>query len=129
MIFLKTQAGIKSLKPGKYVIIDDEPCKVIKVTTSKPGKHGGAKARLEAVGLMDGKRREIVKPGGATVDVPIIEKLKAQVLSVSGNSVQLMDMQDYETFECAIPEELEGKLFEGQEIVYWKMMGRKLLVG
>lgn len=126
---MKTQAGIKSLKPGKYVIIDDEPCKVLKLTTSKPGKHGGAKARLEAVGLIDGKRREIVKPGGATIDVPIIEKLKAQVLSISGNSVQLMDMQDYETFECAVPKELEGQLTEGHEVVYWKLMGKKVLVG
>jgi len=126
---MKTQAGIKSLKPGKYVIIDDEPCRVLKLTTSKPGKHGGAKARLEAVGLIDGKRREIVKPGSANVDVPIIEKLKAQVLSVTGNSVQLMDMQDYETFECTTPEELKGKLTEGQEIIYWKVMRRKVLVG
>ena len=126
---MKTQAGIKSLKPGKYIIIDDEPCKVLKLSTSKPGKHGGAKARVEAIGLIDGKRREIVKPGGSTVDVPIIEKLKAQVLSISGSSVQLMDMQDYETFECEIPEELKDKLTEGQEIVYWKMLGKKLLVG
>ena len=126
---MKTQTEAKGLKPGKYVVIDDEPCKVLSVSTSKPGKHGSAKARIEAVGIIDGKRREIVKPGGAMVDVPIIEKLKAQVLSVSGESVQLMDMQDYSTFECAVPEELKGQFSEGQEVVYWKMMGRKLLVG
>ncbi len=126
---MKTQKEAKSLKPGNYVVIDDEPCKVLNVSTSKPGKHGAAKARIEAIGLIDGKRREIVKPGSASVDVPIIEKLKAQVLSVSGNSVQLMDMQDYETFECAIPEELQGKLSEGQEVIYWKVLGKRVLVG
>jgi len=126
---MKTQKEAKSLKPGNYVVIDDEPCKVLNVSTSKPGKHGAAKARIEAIGLIDGKRREIVKPGSASVDVPIIEKLKAQVLSVSGNSVQLMDMQDYETFECAIPEELQGKLSEGQEVSYWKVLGKRVLVG
>ena len=126
---MKTQKEAKSLKPGNYVVIDDEPCKVLNVSTSKPGKHGAAKARIEAIGLIDGKRREIVKPGSASVDVPIIEKLKAQVLSVSGNSVQLMDMQDYETFECAIPEELQSKLSEGQEVIYWKVLGKRVLVG
>ena len=126
---MKTQTEAKSLKPGNYVVIDDEPCKVIKVSTSKPGKHGSAKARIEAVGVIDSKRREIVKPGGAMVDVPIIEKLKAQVLSVTGSSVQLMDMQDYETFECALPEDLKGQFSEGQEIMYWKVMGKKVLVG
>lgn len=126
---MKTQTEAKGLKPGRYVVIDGEPCKVLSVSTSKPGKHGSAKARIEAVGLIDGKRRELVKPGSAMVDVPIIDKLSAQVLSVSENSVQLMDMQDYSTFECAVPDELRGKLAEGQEIAYWKMMGKKLLVG
>lgn len=126
---MKTQAEAKDLKPGRYVVIDDEPCKVLSISTSKPGKHGSAKARIEAIGIIDGKRRELVKPGSATVDVPIIEKLGAQVLSVSENSVQLMDLSDYSTFECAVPEELKGKLSEGQEVVYWKMMGKKLLVG
>ncbi len=126
---MKTQTEAKGLKPGNYVVIDDEPCKVIKVSTSKPGKHGSAKARIEAVGVIDNKRREIVKPGSAMVDVPIIEKLKAQVLSVTGNSVQLMDMQDYETFECALPKELKGQFSEGQEIMYWKVMGKKVLIG
>ena len=126
---MKTQKEAKSMKPGNYVVIDNEPCKVLNVSTSKPGKHGAAKARIEAVGLIDGKRREIVKPGSASVDVPIIEKLKAQVLSISGNSVQLMDMQDYDTFECTVPEELQGKLSEGQEVIYWKVLGKKVLVG
>jgi len=126
---MKTQAEIKDLKPGNYVVIDDEPCKVLKISTSKPGKHGSAKARLEAIGIIDNKRRELVKPGSATVDVPIIEKLKAQVLSVSENSVQLMDMQNYETFECNLPEELKGQIAEGQEVLYWRVMGRRVLVG
>jgi len=126
---MKTQKEAKSLKPGNYVVIDDEPCKVLSVSTSKPGKHGASKARIEAIGLIDGKRRELVKPGSAMVDVPIIEKLKAQVLSVSGNSAQLMDLQDYETFECSIPAELQGKISEGQEVVYWKVMGKRVLVG
>ncbi|UCG95089.1 MAG: translation initiation factor IF-5A [archaeon] len=126
---MKTQSEAKGLKPGNYVVIDNEPCKVLRVSTSKPGKHGSAKARIEAMGLIDGKRREIVKPGGAMIDIPIIEKIKAQVLSVSGDSVQLMDLQDYSTFECTVPEELRGQLTGGQEVVYWKVMGRKVLVG
>src|SRR4030042_872911 len=126
---MKTQAEAKDLKPGRYVVIDDEPCKFLSISTSKPGKHGSAKARIEAIGLIDGKRRELVKPGSATVDVPIVEKLGAQVLSVSENSVQLMDLSDYSTFECVLPEELKGKISEGQDVVYWRMMGKNILIG
>jgi translation initiation factor 5A len=122
---MKTQAEIKSLKEGKYVIIDDEPCKVVRISTSRPGKHGHAKIRIEAVGIIDRRKREIVKPGDAKVEVPIVEKKKAQVISVGSNSVHLMDLQDYQTFEISKPE--ERQLVEGEEVVYWEVMGKRFL--
>lgn len=124
-----TQIEAKNLKPGKYVVIDDEPCRVVGVSTSKPGKHGAAKARIEAVSIVDGRKKELVKPGSAQVDVPIINKKKAQVISLTSDSVQLMDMETYETFEASIPEGLKGRLSEGQEILYWEVMGKRILKG
>ena len=124
-----TKSNIKSLKPGRYIVIDGEPCKVTKITSSKAGKHGAAKARIEAVTISDGKRKELVKPSSAEVDVPIINKRKAQVISLTGDSVHLMDMETYETFEASIPEDLKGQLEEGKEISYWEVMGKRLLMG
>ncbi len=120
-------SSMKGLKPGHYVIIDDEPCKVVKITLSKPGKHGSTKARLDAVGIFDKRKRSIMKPADANVQVPIIEKNKAQVISVSGEFVQLMNLGDYSTFEANIPPELKGKLESGKEVGYWKI-GNKVLV-
>lgn len=118
---------IKSLKPGHYVIIEDEPCKVLSISLSKPGKHGSTKARVDAVGIFDSKKRNLLKPADSAIQVPIIEKKKAQVISVSGDFVQLMDMEEYNTFDAAIPEEKKGKLQAGSEIGYWKI-GQKILV-
>jgi translation initiation factor 5A len=123
-----TRAVIKSLQPGRFCIIDNEPCKVIRVTTSAPGKHGGAKARLEAVGLFDNKRRSLVKPASAEIDVPIVEKKTGQVVAIMGNMAQIMDMETYETFESPIPDEMKGKIKQGGEILYWIVMGRKMLM-
>ena len=123
-----TRTVIKSLQPGRYVVIDDEPCKVLSVTTSVPGKHGGAKARLEAIGLFDNKRRSVVKPASAEIDVPIVEKKTGQVVAIMGNMAQIMDMETYETFESPIPDELKDKIAQGGEILYWVVMGRKMLV-
>lgn len=114
-------------KPGTYIVIDGEPCRVISMTKSKPGKHGAAKARIEAVGVFDGKKRDLLKPGSTALEVPMIEKKRAQVLSISGNLAQLMDMTDYTNFEAVIPEELQGKVEAGKEILYWKI-GEKVLV-
>ncbi len=43
------QAEIRELKVNRYMVIDDEPCRIISIQMSKPGKHGEAKARIEAV--------------------------------------------------------------------------------
>ena len=119
--------ALKDLRPGHYVMVDDEPCKVLSMTKSKPGKHGAAKARVEVVGLFDNRKRVVMKPASATVVVPLIEKKKAQVISVSGDIAQLMDMEDYSTFEAKIPEEMKSKIQPGNEIVYWKVGQRILL--
>jgi len=123
-----TRKEIKNLQPGKFCVIDDEPCKVLKVTTSVPGKHGGAKARLEAIGIFDNKRRSVVKPASAEIEIPIVEKKTGQVIMISGNTAQIMDMETYETFDSPIPEELKGKLKQGGEVLYWVLMGRKMLM-
>ena len=70
------QAEIRELKVNRYIVIDDEPCRIISIQTSKPGKHGEAKARLEAVGLFDGQKRSIVHPVTHKVRVPIIDHVK-----------------------------------------------------
>ncbi|MEM1543820.1 MAG: translation initiation factor IF-5A [Candidatus Bathyarchaeia archaeon] len=117
---------VGDLKEGSYVIIDDEPCHIVEVTKSKPGKHGSAKARVVALGVFDGVKRSFVKPVDAKVDVPIIEKRSGQVIAVLPSSVQLMDLETYEVFETQLPQEedLRSRLANGVEVEYWRIMGR-----
>ena len=121
------QAEIRELKVNRYVVVDDEPCRILSIQMSKPGKHGEAKARLEVVGLFDGQKRSIVHPVTHKVRVPIIDKRKAQVLSTHANVAQLMDLATYETFELPVTEEYQGKLASGQEIMYMEALGRRKL--
>ena len=123
----KTISVIKNLKKGSLVIIDDVPCKVADISVTKSGKHGASKARVDGIGLFDGRRKSIVKPSDDTVDVPIITKKKAQVLALSGDKVQLMDLTDYSMFDLDIPEELKGKLNSGEEVTYYEIVGLKTL--
>jgi translation initiation factor 5A len=122
---MKELAEVRTLKVGRYMIIDEEPCKIMSISTSKPGKHGEAKARIEAAGIFDGQKRSVVHPVKHKVGVPIIDKRTAQVLSIMGDNVQLMDMDTYETFEMPIPEEFKGQLQPGSEISYLEALGRK----
>lgn len=119
-------AEVRELKVGRYVLIDDEPCKIMSISTSKPGKHGEAKARIDAVGIFDEQKRSVVHPVKHKVGVPIIDKRSAQVLALMGPEVvQLMDMETYETFEMPVPEELKGQIEPGKEILYLQAMGKR----
>jgi translation initiation factor 5A len=120
-------AEVKSLKVGKFVVIDGEPCRVTSMQTAKTGKHGHAKARVEGVGILDGQKRTLVSPVDAKVDLPITEKKSAQILAFMGDVVQLMDMHDYSTFELPRPkdDEVEGTLVEGANVEVLDVMGRK----
>ena len=121
------QASIGTLQRGSYIMIEGIASKVTGTQTSRPGKHGHAKVRLEAVGIIDGKKRIIVSPGHDNVEVPIIEKKIAQVLSISGDTANVMDNESYETFDLEIPEELKGKVIEGLSVLYWDIVGDKVM--
>ena len=119
--------SVGSLKKGDTIIIDGAACKITDTSTSRPGKHGHAKVNMMAVGMLDGKKRNLVMPGHDKVEAPIVEKKTAQVLSVSGNKCNIMDMETYETFDIDIPEEFKDDVAEGKEILYWTIMGSKIL--
>jgi len=123
---MKEMAEVRELKVGRYVLIDEEPCKIMSISTSKPGKHGEAKARIEAVGIFDETKRSVVHPVKHKVGIPIIDKRSAQILALIGTEVvQLMDMETYETFDMPIPEDLKDQLVPGKEILYLQAMGKR----
>ncbi len=122
---MKELAEVRTLKVNRYIIIDGEPCKIVSISTSKPGKHGEAKARIEAIGIFDQQKRSIVHPVTHKVSVPIINKGTAQVIAVMGDTVQLMDMETYDTFDMPIPEEFKGQIEAGKEVQYLEALGRR----
>ncbi len=125
-----THASAGDLKKGSYVVIDGEPCVVLSVSKSKPGKHGAAKVRIEARGIFDDTRRSKIFPADATVEVPIVDKKSAQVLNVYGGTVQLMDLSTFDTFELPVPndQEIASKLQPGAEVEYWESLGKRKIV-
>jgi len=122
------QKEVRELKIGRYLNIDEEPCKITSMSTSKPGKHGSAKASIEAVSIFSGAKKTMIAPVSAKVQVPMIDKRKGQVLSIRDGEVQLMDLETFETFSMAINDDHEGELVEGGEIMYLVAMGRQRLM-
>lgn len=119
--------SVGSLQKGSFIVIDGVACKIVSTATSRPGKHGHAKVNLMAVGLFDGKKRNLILPGHEKVDVPIIDKRTATVLSITENKANVMDAETYETFNLEIPEELKGQVVEGCHVLYWQVLGTKVM--
>ncbi len=96
---------------------------------SKPGKHGSAKARVAAIGVFDGSRHSMVSPVSANVDVPLINKKNGQIISISGQTLQIMDLESFEVFETsAVEDEIRDKITQGGEVEYWKVLDKIKIV-
>ncbi len=126
----KTYATLGELKVGSYIIIDGEPCRIVEMSKAKTGKHGSAKAHVVAIGLFTGNKKTMVAPVDQRVEVPIIEKRVAQVLADMGDTVQLMDLETYDTFEVEKPkdEKILSKLTPGAEVEYWNVLGKRMIM-
>ena len=120
-----------SLKIGSYILLPvsdqptGEPCRITEFDTSKPGKHGAAKARIVGMGVFDDQKRPHVGPVSMQVHVPLIDKRPGQIISMTDSNIQVMDMETFETVDVdMVDEEIKGKLEQGQEIEYLKVMDR-----
>ncbi len=121
---------VKSLKPGNYFEIEGEPCQIIRIEISKPGKHGPPKATIVARGLFDERKRNVIMPADRMVDVPVIDKRTASVIADMGETFSLMDSETYETFEIARPtdEEISSKIEMNVQVEYWSLMDRLVII-
>ncbi len=114
------------LKEGSYIIVEGAPCVVKSIEISKTGKHGASKCRIEAVGLIDDKKRVLVKPGHERMEVPLVEKKRGQVLNL-GDMASIMDIESYETLEVDIASDAKEAIKEGVQVEYWVVEGQKII--
>ena len=119
-------ADLGSLKEGSYIVIDGEPCKTVEVEKSKPGKHGSAKVRLTGIAIFTGSKKTVIGTVDTHIEIPMIDKRAAQVISATPTSVQLMDLESFQVTETPTPTEPEfqGKMQPGAEVEVWVVMGK-----
>ena len=127
----KTYETVGNLKVGSFVIIDNEPCRVIDVSKAKTGKHGSAKATITAIGLISKSKKVLVAPVDAQVEIPIVEKRIGRVIADLGEKIQVMDIETFDVFEVpkdTIDESIRDKMTPDQEIEYWQVMNTRIIV-
>ena len=119
---------------GTTILIDGMAYVVRGNDISKTGKHGSSKCRIEAIGVVDDKKKIVAVPGADRFEVPMIEKKKAQVLSSTGEMANVMDLENFETLDIPVVEELRGQLNPEDQVEYMiidekqKIIKRKLSI-
>jgi translation initiation factor 5A len=113
-------------KVGTNILVDGEPCTVKKIDISKTGKHGHAKCRIEAVGIISGNKKVFVIPGHDRIEIPLVDKRKGQVLSI-GDKVSIMDLENFETLDVDCPDDVKSELEGNSNVEYWNVEGIKVV--
>ena len=113
---------IRTLKEGRFCVVDDEAYKILSISKSKPGKHGSAKARLELQSIFTDKKISHVGTVTDSINVPMIEKGTAMVTHLDGNEVHAMDNKTYASL--ILPKDDELSLESGGEIQWMEALGR-----
>ena len=115
-------------KTGTTLMYDGEACTVRSNDISKTGKHGASKCRMEAIAIFSGKKKVIAVPGHERFEVPMVEKKKAQILSVSEASASVMDLESFETLDLPFMEEVKNDLAPEKHVEYWDIEGKKCIM-
>ena len=117
---------IRTLKVGRFCVVEDEAYKILSISKSKPGKHGSAKARLELVNIFSDKKISHVGTVTDSINVPMIEKGTAMVTHIEGNEVHAMNMRDHSMM--ILPMEAEMNIEAGKEIMWMEALGRYKII-
>ena len=118
------------VRPGTVIMVDNQPFAAKSNDVSKTGKHGASKCRIEAVNIFTGKKKVIAVPGHERFDVPLVEKKKAQVLSVNSDAgtASVMDLESYETLDLPYHEDIKEKITPEKQVDYWDVEGKRVIM-
>ena len=117
---------IRTLKVGRFCVVDEEAYKILSISKSKPGKHGSAKARLELESIFTRKKISHVGTVTDSINVPMIEKGTAMVTHMEGNEVHAMNMRDHSMM--ILPMEDSLNIEAGKEIMWMEALGRYKII-
>lgn len=116
------------IKSGTTILIEGEAYTAKSNDKSKSGKHGAAKCRIEAVSIISGKKKIIAIPGSERFEVPLIDKRKGQILSVSDKTASVMDLESYETIDIPFVAEVKEQLAPEKQVEFWDIEGKKVIM-
>ena len=88
------------------------------------GTHSHSKLKFYIQGLREKGERTVTFQHSDMVEKIEIMRKQGQIISKSGNKVQLMDAVSYETLDSNLPQELADDINEGDSITFVDLNGK-----
>jgi translation initiation factor 5A len=79
------------IKKGVVMMVKDQPCKIMEVNTSRPGKHGHAKKTVTAIQLITNKKYVTTFTHHSNLEIPEINRNVYICYSLDDNYAQMMN--------------------------------------
>lgn len=133
-------AQASSLRKGGFIVINDCPCKITSMSTSKTGKHGHAKIHFFANDIFTGRKYDYMIGSTHNVDVPNVSKMEYTLCDIDPTDgfVSLMDENGEMKEDLSLPvdnenlkDEIQKAFDEGKEVVcvVQSAMGSEAIIG
>jgi len=78
------------LRKNGYVLMKGRPCRIVEMSTSKPGKHGSAKIAMVGIDIFTGKKYEEISPSTANMEVPHVIRKEYELCDINDGYLTLM---------------------------------------
>jgi translation initiation factor 5A len=79
---------------------NENPCKIVSMSTSKTGKHGGAKVHMVGIDIFNGKKIEEICGSTENMNVPEVLRYDCQLIDIVQE-----DIDDREVRQCILLDE------------------------
>jgi translation initiation factor 5A len=112
------------LERGSYFIYNNEPVRVLRKEVIVVGTHSHSKLKFYIQGLREKGERTVIYHHSDRVDKIEIMRKNGQVISKTGNKVQLMDAVSYETLDSNLPAELINDINVGDTVTFVEVNGK-----
>jgi translation initiation factor 5A len=93
-----------ALRKGGYAILKSKPCKILEISTAKPGKHGHAKCTFRGKDIFTGAMVEDSHPSSHNMEVPVVKKTEYDLSHISRDGYLCLFSDEGEKQDVKVPE-------------------------
>ena len=112
------------LEKGNYFIYNGEPVKITRKEVVSVGTHSHTKLKFYVQGLRDKGEKTVTFQHSDRVEKVEIMRKQGQVISKTGNKVQVMDTVSYETLDSDLAPEMAEEINEGDYVTFVELNGK-----